>query len=62
MIEVIKHTLGVCGEGHPHLLSVTPILVGVLGYYYYLKQKVKKVCKKIWYHCMTIWGMQQEEL
>ena len=29
MIEIIKHTLGLCGEGHPSLLclGLTPLLL-----------------------------------
>lgn len=62
MIEVLRHTFGLCGEGHPHLLTLTPLLVGIVRYYHYISHKIKTLCKKIWYRCTTIWGMQQEDL
>jgi hypothetical protein len=41
MIEVIKHTLGMCGENHPHLLNVSVLGVGVVGYFSYIKLYLK---------------------
>lgn len=62
ILEIVKHLFGLCGEGHPHLFTFSPLVVGIMGYYYYINEKIKRICKKIWYRCMTTWGMQQEEL
>ena len=45
MIEVIKHTLGMCGENHPHLLNVSVLGVGVAGYFSYIKFTIKNKLK-----------------
>ena len=45
MIEVIKHTLGMCGENHPHLLNISVIGVGIAGYFSYIKSYLKS---KLW--------------
>lgn len=37
MIEVIKHSLGLCGENHPHLLNLSIIGIGIAGYLTYIK-------------------------
>jgi len=39
MIEFIEHMLGVCGESHPNLITIIPI-VGILIY----------VIRKVWRH------------
>jgi|LakMenE01Jun11ns_1017448.scaffolds.fasta_scaffold9465106_2 hypothetical protein len=41
MIEAVKHAFGFCGEGHPHLLNLSPFLLGIAGYLYYIKEKIK---------------------
>ena len=46
MLEVLKHIFGLCGEGHPHLLSMSPFIVGIMGYFTYIKLKIKTLCKK----------------
>jgi len=43
MIEVIKHSLGMCGENHPHLLNFSAIMFGVAGYFSYIKYKFKSI-------------------
>lgn len=45
MIEVIKHTLGMCGENHPHLLNISAFGVGVAGYFSYIKLYFKTKTK-----------------
>lgn len=45
MEEVVKHVCGVCGENHPHLLNISAILVGFVGYISYIKLKVKSLWK-----------------
>lgn len=40
MIEIIKHSLGLCGEGHPNILSI--IVAGYAAFHvkyavYYIK-------------------------
>ena len=47
MIEVIKHTLGMCGENHPHLLNISALGVGVAGYFSYIKSTLK-IKIKLW--------------
>jgi hypothetical protein len=45
MIEIIKHSLGLCGEGHVSLLNCSPLIVGGIGYFTYIKSKLKL---KLW--------------
>jgi len=45
MSEVINHICGTCGENHPHILNVSSILVGVAGYFSYIKSKLKTQIK-----------------
>lgn len=45
MIEIIKHSLGLCGEGHVSLLNCSPFIVGGIGYFTYIKSKLKL---KLW--------------
>lgn len=54
MVEILKHMFGLCGEGHLHFFTLTPFVVGMVGYFYYIKQKISTICKKIWYRYMTI--------
>jgi hypothetical protein len=47
MIEIIKHSLGLCGEGHISLLNYSPFIFGGVGYFTYIKSKLKlKLWKK----------------
>jgi hypothetical protein len=46
MFEVVKHSLGLCGEGHVHLLNLFPFLVGTVGYFTYIKLKLKSMLWK----------------
>lgn len=41
MIEVVRHSLGLCGEHHPSLLQISPFLVAIAGYFSYIKLKIK---------------------
>jgi hypothetical protein len=43
MEEVIKHTIGVCGENHPHLFNLSAFLVGIVGYISYIKLKIRSL-------------------
>lgn len=45
MEEVVKHICGVCGENHPHLLNISAILVGFIGYISYIKLKIQSLWK-----------------
>ena len=45
MIEVVKHSLGICGENHPHLLNISALLVGIIGYFSYIKFEIKNKLK-----------------
>ena len=45
MIEFIKHFLGLCGENHISLLNFSPFLVGVAGYFSYIKFAIKNKLK-----------------
>lgn len=45
MIEVIKHSLGMCGESHPHLLNLSALGFGVAGYFSYIKSYLKTKIK-----------------
>ncbi len=49
MSEVINHLCGTCGESHPHLLNISPILVGVIGYFSYIKLLIKTKIE-LWKH------------
>lgn len=48
MSEVINHLCGTCGENHPHLLNLSAILVGVVGYFSYIKLTIKNKLLKLW--------------
>lgn len=41
MSEVINHICGTCGENHPSMLNISSILVGVAGYFSYIKSTLK---------------------
>jgi len=45
MEELVKHSLGLCGDTHPSLLNLSPILVGLTGTFTYIKFKIKS---KLW--------------
>ena len=46
MVEVVKHSLGLCGENHPHLLNLSALFVVFGGYLSYLYIKIKTLWKK----------------
>ena len=48
MEEVIKHSLGICGENHPSLITLPAIIIAFAGYYSYIKYKVKTKIKSLW--------------
>lgn len=48
MLEVIKHSLGLCGEHHPSLLYASPFIIAISGYISYIKLKIKT-----WKHKMN---------
>jgi hypothetical protein len=41
MSEVINHICGTCGENHPHIFNFSALLVGVAGYFTYIKSIIK---------------------
>lgn len=42
MEEVIKHSIGICGDGwHPSLLNLSFLSAGILYCYHYIKFKIK---------------------
>jgi len=43
MGEVLTHICGACGENHPHLLNISAILVGFVGYISYIKSKINSL-------------------
>ena len=44
MIEVIKHSLGFCGEHwHPNIFTILLSVVGILQAYSYIKYKFKRL-------------------
>lgn len=45
MSEVINHICGTCGENHPSMLNISSILVGVAGYFSYIKSKLETQIK-----------------
>ena len=45
MIEIVKPSLGLCGENHLHLLNISPILIGFVGYISYIKFAIKNKLK-----------------
>jgi hypothetical protein len=45
MFEFIKHSLGLCGEGHASLLTCSPLIIGGIGYFAYIKSKLKSKLK-----------------
>jgi hypothetical protein len=45
MIEVVKHSLGLCGENHISLLNISSFLVGIIGYFSYIKFEIKNKLK-----------------
>lgn len=49
MSDVIGHLCGICGDNHPSLLNISPILVGVAGYFSYIKLTLKTKIK-LWKH------------
>jgi hypothetical protein len=49
MSEVINHLCGTCGESHPHLLNLSAIGVGVIGYFSYIKLLIKTKIE-LWKH------------
>ena len=44
MIEIIKHTLGLCGEGHPSLLC----MLGLGPMFFMLKTYIKNIFFKVY--------------
>ena len=46
MEEVIRHGLGVCGEGHPSLINISGILVAVGGSISYIRYRIKSLWKR----------------
>jgi hypothetical protein len=43
MVEIIKHSLGVCGEHwHPNLFTLLMSGLGLSPAFYYIKYKVKE--------------------
>ena len=44
MIEVLKHTFGLCGEPHPSLLAV--LVGGITTGLYLIKNKIKNFFKQ----------------
>jgi hypothetical protein len=49
MSEVINHICGTCGENHPHILNISSIGIGVVGYFSYIKETIKTKIK-LWKH------------
>ena len=47
--DIINHLCGTCGEGHPHLLNLSSMLVGVVGYFSYIKETIKTKIE-LWKH------------
>jgi hypothetical protein len=47
MLEIIKHSLGICGENHPHLLNMSALILGAAGYFAYIKSSIK-LKLKLW--------------
>jgi hypothetical protein len=45
MSEVINHICGTCGENHPHIFNLSALLVGVAGYFSYIKFAIKNKLK-----------------
>lgn len=45
MFEIIKHSLGLCGDNHISLLNCSPFIAGGIGYLTYIKSKLKL---KLW--------------
>jgi len=43
MEEVIRHSLGMCGEGHPSLLNISGLLVAIGGSISYIEYKIKRL-------------------
>lgn len=53
MIEIIKHTFGFCGEGHPSLLcmlGIGPIFLMFKSYVVVFWLGFKKTCSKYLYN------------
>jgi hypothetical protein len=47
MVEVIRHTLGLCGEHwHPNLLNISAIFVAIGGSISYIKYKITSIWRK----------------
>jgi hypothetical protein len=46
MNDVIGHLVGTCGESHPHLLNLSAIGVGIVGYISYIKFAIKTKIEK----------------
>jgi hypothetical protein len=47
MTEVINHICGTCGENHPHIFNLSALLVGIAGYFSYIKETIK-IQLKLW--------------
>jgi len=43
MIEIIKHALGLCGEGHPNIFTAIFGSTALGGYIYYILLKFKLI-------------------
>jgi len=51
MVELLRHTLGLCGEHwHPNLLNMSLISFGFLESISYIKYKLKSKKQKLWKH------------
>jgi hypothetical protein len=47
MSEIINHICGTCGENHPHIFNLSALLVGIAGYFSYIKSLIK-LKLKLW--------------
>jgi hypothetical protein len=43
MTEVINHIFGTCGENHPHVFNLSALGIGIIGYFSYIKFKIKSI-------------------
>ena len=43
MIEIIKHSLGLCGEGHPNIFTALLGATSLGTYIYYILNKFKLI-------------------
>ena len=50
MIEIIKHSIGLCGEAHPNLLLMSTTIASAI---YFLKHNIRYCWKKGCNMCST---------